>query len=237
MQKNIKLSYILIWLVSIACIQNIQAQSLSTNNQFKTGIIDWKGNAIGGFSKSYTDSAKCGTITLKLPILDKIWFHNTFFLKTISPSAFPDGVNIQTKCKLGKFDFKDQKDEDGILFNHQTQQWYMTDAMRNEKISGSSQLKNDLFAIKGQNADGYLSTYIEPAGGGGNGSGVDYVKFSDFCLYNKSYTKEFCGNGVSQYFTDIKDIGSKRVKSDPKLKDYTPALIKILETAKFEDDK
>jgi len=59
--------------------------------------------------------------------------------------------------------------------------------------------------------------------------GGSYTKGATFCLFNDKKTKQLCGFGNPQYIPSQKQLGTTKF-------DYTPILIKILDTAKFLDD-
>lgn len=218
-------------LVILSGFNAVDGKEITANETLKTKILDWSIDSItlkydAGIvkSNSYKESKKCGNISFKLSQL--ISFRN--FNLIISPKLFhsndsnflSDGMTFSLDCTT-----QVDLNKNDVKFNTTTQQWELPPDIRDQYAQNSTYQGNKIYQLHAKNAFGWLYTLtnIDTRDGG-------YIKQAIFCLFNDKKTKQFCGSGISQYISNKKQLGTTKF-------DYTPTLIKTLNTAQFLDDK
>lgn len=223
--------YIIVIFIAIITINIAHAQNITTNDVTKTKILDWSIDPIilkydGSIIKSsrYKESKKCGNISFGLSQLMGFRNFNLLITKKLPHDDWTDfssgGISFSIDCKT-----KVNLNEDNITFNDTTKQWELSKEDQEAYIEGTKIKSDKIYQLHTLNAFGWVHTMISFDVMGGS-----YTKIANFCLFNDKKTKQLCGFGNSQHIPNRKQLGTTR-------SDYTPILIKILNTAQFLDDK
>ncbi|MDI2091850.1 hypothetical protein [Commensalibacter oyaizuii] len=221
--KNIIAIFIALITISVAYGQE--------RNSSNTKILDWSIDPIilkydAGIIKSsrYKESKKCGNISFKFLELVNFKGFQLFITKKIPHDNNSDflsgGITFSLDCTT-----QVNLTKDNIRFNDTTKQWELSKEDQEDYIEGTKLKSDQLYQLHTPNAFGWVHTMISFDVMGGS-----YTKIANFCLFNNKKTKQLCGFGNSQYIPNRKQLGTTKF-------DYTPILIKILNTAQFLDDK
>ncbi|MDI2091851.1 hypothetical protein [Commensalibacter oyaizuii] len=223
--------YSIVILIALITISIAHAQNITTNDVTKTKILDWSIDPITlkydhGIIKSsyYKESKKCGNISFGFARLINFRNFNLILTQKLPHDDrvdfLSDGIKIDIDCKT-----QVNLNTDNIRFNDVTKQWELSKEDQEDYIEGTKLKSDQLYQLHTPNAFGWVHTIISFDVMGGS-----YTKFAHFCLFNDKKTKQLCGSGNPQYIPNKKQLGTTRF-------DYTPILIKILNTAQFLDDK
>jgi len=217
--------YIIAIVTALMGTSVVHAQQITTNDVIKTKILDWYIPPDVRASSLYKNSKKCGNISFDVP--NWVDFKETQLLikKKLPHDDRVDflsrGVAFSITCTI-----KVNLTQDNITFNDATKQWELSKEDQNDYVEGTKKkIKSDqIYQLHAKNASGWVHTIISFDVMGGS-----YTKGATFCLFNDKKTKQLCGFGNPQYIPSQKQLGTTKF-------DYTPILIKILDTAKFLDD-
>lgn len=214
----------LLFLVLLTFCYPVKAQLITKKEPLVTKIMDWKDPYNDSQNNIYRKSAECGVITFQVPKWVNIYANTLLFKKGFTHN---DSAQLLffNKCKTKDITLSDEY----IRFNKDTKEWELSDEAKKEEVLYTHHKAYTIYQLKGQNGvTGWLTTHmvlLPPS------FGMAVTKTANFCLFNKSYTKQFCGQpNQVQFISDEKYINSRK-------NDYTPTLIQILETLKFENDK
>lgn len=204
----------------------VQAQNITTNEITKTKILDWSIDPASRPTKLYKESKKCEGISFNVHSWVDFKEGQLIIKKSLPHDDNSDflsgGMRFTMLCKINA-----KIDESYIKYNSSNDQWELTS--ENEDMDGyvygTKYKANRIYQLHTPNASGWLWTSLDY-----NMRDKNFSKLVNFCLFNKDKTKKLCGNGISQYIPNKKQLGTTRF-------DYTPILIKILNTAQFLDDK
>lgn len=208
----------------VLIIPTTHAQTITSDDILKTKVWDWYIPPDFRPTNEYKESKKCGSISFDIPNWVDIKKSQLLIKKKLPHDNNPDflssGLTFSLDCKI-QIDLN----KDDVAFNTKTQQWELPSDIRNQYAQNSKYQGNKIYQIHAKNAFGWLYTLtnINTRDGG-------YLKQAKFCLFNDKKTKQLCGFGISQIIPNKKQLGTTRF-------DYTPILIKILNTAQFLDDK
>lgn len=229
----------LTYLFIIFCMITIHTQTIQAEEPEFTHLIDWANISDNQDNNKSFKSNLCGKMSLKFFQGMKIErtrlvlrSHPTFqdSIKEIREdlkvgTSYGDGV-IYSICRTQRFDSR-------IIFDNKLRQWRSIDSGYNVNllVDNTNIHVYNMYVLKGSNVFGWLITNILSTDDDRVKEGQPpYSKMISFCLFNKDQTKQLCGDGNVQYILDKKHLGTT-------VHDYTPILIQILETIKFEDDK
>jgi len=223
--------YIIAIFIALITAPIVYAQKV--NNNTETKILDWSipiqlRKIAPELIKSdpYKESKKCGNIDFGFPQWIDVIQSNLIITKKLPHDDRVDflsgGITFSLTCTI-----KVNLTKDNITFNDVTKQWELSKEDQNDYVEGTKKkIKSDqIYQLYAKNASGWVHTMISFDVMGGS-----YTKIAKFCLFNDKKTKQLCGSGSPQYIPSQKQLGTTRF-------DYTPILIKILNTAKFLDDK
>lgn len=213
----------LLFLVLAIFCYPVKAQLIKKNEPLVTKVIDWKIDSKYSSIKIDKDSAQCGSITLNVFKWVQVSWSAIRFKKQF-PNDGIGSVFYNIKCQTKNITLSDEY----VLFNKDTKNWELSGEAKKEEVLYTHHKAYTIYQLKAQNGvTGWLTTHmtlLPPS------FGMAVRKSVNFCLFNKSYTKQFCGNGEVQFIPDEKYINSSK-------NDYTSTLIQVLETLKFKDDK
>ncbi|MDI2113922.1 hypothetical protein [Commensalibacter nepenthis] len=229
----------LTYLFIIFCMIVIHTQTIQAEEPEFTHVIDWTN--LSGYkdnNKNYKSNL-CGKMFFKL--LKNMRVEETSIILRPHPTfqdsikeiredlkvgaSYGDGV-IDSMCRTQRFDNR-------IIFDNKLRQWKPIDSGYNVNllVDNTNIHVYNMYVLKGSNVFGWLITNILSTDDDKVKEGQPpYSKMISFCLFNKDQTKQLCGDGNVQYILDKKHLGTTA-------HDYTPTLIKILNTAQFLDDK
>jgi len=212
--------FILCLLGILSCITFAQAKE-----EQKTYIIDWSQYP----NNKSLESNKCGKVSLNIPQYARI--DDTALILKIKTSNKED---IKLGASFGDKRFtmicatKGSNYEGFIKFNDKKNIWEFPNKKQEHLLYS---LTPTIYQLNTNNIIGWLSSSIVQEENYRVKQGLPpYFKVISFCIFNKSKTKNICGDGIAQYILDKKHLGTTA-------HDYTPDLIQILETLKFEDEK
>jgi len=215
--------YIITIFIALITIPVVHGQERNNSNILKTKIWDWYIPPDARASSSYKESKKCGNISFDIPNWVDIKEAQLNISKKLPHDDRVDflsgGITFSITCKI-----KVNLNTDNIKFNDVTKQWELSKEDQEADIEGTKLKSDQIYQLHTPNAFGWVHTIISFDVMGGS-----YTKFAHFCLFNDKKTKQLCGSGNPQYIPNRKQLGTTRF-------DYTPILIKILNTAQFVDD-
>lgn len=206
--------------------------------EIKPHLIDWK---IPSYLQSSYSNKKtvnnCSKVTIDLPLwissnYNSITIHKKFTKNKLLP--YISNSDFILYCNTQNIDMSDQ----GVFYNQQIKQWDLSSKDKNELINitvndndgNYTTQKRKLYQLNAKNANGWLYTEIINTSFD-NPQMSSGIKHAWFCLINTKKTQQVCGDG------EVQDIVVNHGKPDFNNGDYTPYLLQILETLKFEDDK
>ncbi|MDI2091849.1 hypothetical protein [Commensalibacter oyaizuii] len=198
--------------------------TISVAHAQEVKILDWSIPNDFIASNEYKESKKCGSISFNIPswvaIIRSYLVIKKKFINDDRSDIFYGGIGFGMLCKT-----KINLNQDNIKFNDITKQWELSKEDQEDYIEGTKLKSDQIYQLHTPNAFGWVHTMISFGVMGGS-----YTKIANFCLFNDKKTKQLCGFGNSQYIPNKKQLGTTRF-------DYTPILIKVLNTAQFLDDK
>ncbi|MDI2113946.1 hypothetical protein [Commensalibacter nepenthis] len=229
-----KMRYFIV--LSISLIFSIASAQETTQKKedTKTYTIDYSNPTK---KKNVND---CGIITMETPQWGRISknFINIYKHNSSNHKFIYTELNTITYFNFHCYSKDIEISNQYVKYNLENNQWYMPLDVQKETTAITAQNDNGLivkafhfYPIKGKNSSGWLYTLVSNVSSD-NPKMSDGTKTADFCLYNNSKTKSICGHGYVQ-FVPLKKNGDIDINKA----DYTPYLIQILETLKFEEDK
>ncbi|MDI2091855.1 hypothetical protein [Commensalibacter oyaizuii] len=216
--------YIIAIFIALITLPVAHGQERTDKDILKTKIWDWYIPPDARASSSYKKSKKCGNISLDIPNWVDIKEAQINIKKKLPHDDRVDflsgGISFSITCKI-----QVNLNTDNIKFNDTTKLWELSKEDQEDYIGGTKLKSDQIYQLHTPNAFGWVHTMISFDVIGGS-----YTKIAKFCLFNNQKNKQLCGSGNPQYIPNRKQLGTTRF-------DYTPILIKILNTAQFLDDK